>query len=574
MLMTERFIHTAEQGALLAAAEDGDERAFSRLVEPYRRTLEIHCYRMLGSPHDAEDVVQETLLRAWRGLDSFHRRASVHTWLYRIATNACLDELRRRPRRPEPVQPFPDARVEEAASPAYDPAARYAQREGIELALLSAIQHLPGRQRAVLILRDVLGWTAPEAAELLDSTVAAVNSALQRARATIDAQLPATSRTSAGAGQRELLARYVDAWERVDIDGLVALLREDAVMRMPPQRMLRGPEAIGRFFREEAAGGDIGRVAVRPTSANGRPAVAMHVRSPTAHPWVTGSWSSTSMATRSSPSTPSSIRACRGCSAFRSLEPHGCLELVQRRLDPLDHRPGVVHLFAVGHDTHVDVVAVAEDGDVEPHAVDDDRYRERRLQPGAGAVERFARTGDVRDHQVHRRARPAEHVDGRPGAEREHRRRDQAGRVGEVLGGEGAVALLRAAQRFVGALERMQRIGFGGRDRDDHERDPVAEAALLAGRAHRHRDHRYERLVGQLTSPRQPAAQRAGAEGHEHVVHRGVGRVLDCLDPVERERAEREAPVRRDRAVEAGARRLRGRHFENPLVLPRAQRAH
>ena len=274
--MTE---NSTDERCLVAAAQAGDERAFRELVQPYRSALEVHCYRMLGSLDDAEDLVQETLLRAWNGLERFERRASVKTWLYRIATNACLDELERRPRRAEPVQPFPDDRLGQFASPVVDPEARYAMREGVELAFLTAIQHLPGRQRAVLILRDVLGWTAPEAAELLDSTVAAVNSALQRARATIDAQLPATSRTSAGAGQRELLARYVDAWERVDIDGLVALLREDAVMRMPPQRMLRGPEAIGRFFREEAAGGDIGRVAVMPTSANGRPAVAMHVRS-------------------------------------------------------------------------------------------------------------------------------------------------------------------------------------------------------------------------------------------------------------------------------------------------------
>jgi RNA polymerase sigma-70 factor, ECF subfamily len=278
MPTTERVIDAAEQRALLAAAEEGDERAFSRLVEPYRRTLEVHCYRMLGSPHDAEDVVQETLLRAWRGLASFDRRASVHTWLYRIATNACLDEIRRRPRRPEPVQPFPDALVEEAASPVYDPAARYAQREGMELALLNAIQHLPGRQRAVLILRDVLGWTAPEIAELLDSTTAAVNSALQRARATIDLQLPEPAPPVAEATERELLRRYIDVWERDDIDGLVALVREDAVLRMPPRPAVHGASAIARFFREIAAGGDLTRITMEPTRANGRPAVAMHRR--------------------------------------------------------------------------------------------------------------------------------------------------------------------------------------------------------------------------------------------------------------------------------------------------------
>jgi RNA polymerase sigma-70 factor (ECF subfamily) len=267
-----------DERCLVAAAQAGDERAFRQLVEPYRAALEVHCYRMLGSPHDAEDLVQETLLRAWNGLERFERRASVNTWLYRIATNACLDELERRPRRAEPVQPFPDDRLEQAASPVVDPAARYALREGMELAFLTAIQQLPGRQRAVLILRDVLGWTAPEVAELLDSTVAAVNSALQRARATIDGVLPAADPVPAAAAERDLLRRYVDAWERVDIDGLVGLLREDAVMRMPPQPAVHGPAAIARFFREVPAGGDIGRIAVAPTRANGRPAVAMHER--------------------------------------------------------------------------------------------------------------------------------------------------------------------------------------------------------------------------------------------------------------------------------------------------------
>jgi RNA polymerase sigma-70 factor (ECF subfamily) len=261
----------------VAAAQAGDERAFRRLVEPYRAALEVHCYRMLGSPHDAEDVVQETLLRAWAALGRFERRASVSTWLYRIATNACLDELERRPRRPEPVQPFPDERLEQADAPIVDPAARYAMREGIELAFLTAIQQLPGRQRAILILRDVLGWTAPEVAELLDSTVAAVNSALQRARATIDGDLAPVAAVPADS-ERELVRRYVDAWERVDIDGLVSVLREDAVMRMPPQPSVHGPAAIGRFLRGVAGGCGIGRIQVVPTRANGRPALAMHQR--------------------------------------------------------------------------------------------------------------------------------------------------------------------------------------------------------------------------------------------------------------------------------------------------------
>jgi RNA polymerase sigma-70 factor (ECF subfamily) len=253
----------ADERGLLAAAQAGDERAFRALVEPYRRALDVHCYRMLGSVHDAEDVVQETLLRAWSSLERFERRASVRTWLYRIATNACIDELERRPRRPEPsVDPYPDDRMPEA-----DPAAHYAQREGMEIAFLTAIQRLPGRQRAVLILRDVLGWTGAEVADLLDSTGAAVNSALQRARATIEAE---ERSVTPGATQRDLLRRYVDMWERADIDGLVALLREDAVLTMPPGPSVRGSAAIGAFFAKVHPGG-----APSATWANGRPAVIL-----------------------------------------------------------------------------------------------------------------------------------------------------------------------------------------------------------------------------------------------------------------------------------------------------------
>ncbi|MGZ4295722.1 MAG: sigma-70 family RNA polymerase sigma factor [Solirubrobacteraceae bacterium] len=269
---------TTDQRLLLAAAQAGDERAFRELVEPYRHALEVHCYRMLGSVHESEDVVQETLLRAWRALERFEPRAQLQTWLYRIATNACLDELERRPRRPEPIDPFPDLALDETSSPTYDPAARYALREGMELALLRAIQELPGRQRAVLVFRDVLGWTAPEVAELLDSTVASVNSALQRARATIDAQLPTPTLATVGPGERELLGRYVDAFEHDDVDGLVALLREDAMLRMPPQPSVIGAVEVVRFFRERAAGGDLARLRLEPTSANGRPAVAIYRR--------------------------------------------------------------------------------------------------------------------------------------------------------------------------------------------------------------------------------------------------------------------------------------------------------
>jgi RNA polymerase sigma-70 factor (ECF subfamily) len=265
--------NTNEIRYLLARAQAGDERAFRELVEPYRRALEVHCYRMLGSPQDAEDIVQETLLRAWRALERFEPRASVRTWLYRIATNACLDEIERRPKRPEPVEPFPNELLDQAVTPTYDPAARYALREGLELALLTAIQLLPGRQRAVLILRDVLGWTGPEVAALLDSTVASVNSALQRARATIDGALPERAHGSTDDDERELLRRYLEAWTAEDFDGLVALLREDAVLRMPPRPSVVGALAIARFMRDVAAGGDLSRMRLAPTWANGRPAV-------------------------------------------------------------------------------------------------------------------------------------------------------------------------------------------------------------------------------------------------------------------------------------------------------------
>jgi RNA polymerase sigma-70 factor (ECF subfamily) len=271
----------AEERSLLRAAQAGDEHAFGQLVEPYRRALTIHSYRMLGSPHDAEDMVQETLLRAWRNLANYQPRAPLASWLYRIATNACLDELERRPRRPQPVQPHADIPLEDSAAPTYDPAARYALREGLELGLLTAIQQLPGRQRAVLILRDVLGWTSPEVSELLETSIAAVNSALQRARATIEENLPAASSAPAEAAERELLERYVQAFERDDVSGLLAILREDATLRMPPQPPVIGSAAIAAFFRQVAPEGDFTNIHHRATWANGRPAVTIHMRSAT-----------------------------------------------------------------------------------------------------------------------------------------------------------------------------------------------------------------------------------------------------------------------------------------------------
>jgi RNA polymerase sigma-70 factor, ECF subfamily len=256
-----------------------DTTAFRALVEPYRRTLEVHCYRMLGSVHDAEDAAQETLLRAWRSMDRFEGRSSVHTWLYRIATNVCLDELERRPRRAEPVvEPYPDERLDEAEEPLADPAARYAAREGMELAFLTAIQWLPGRQRAVLILRDVLGWSAAEVAALLDTSPAAANSALQRARATIEAADIDASTTPSevdGDEERDLLARYVDAFESYDVAAFVSLLSEDAQFSMPHYDLwLRGPEQVGQWLVGQGFACKGSRLV--PLQANGSPAFAQY----------------------------------------------------------------------------------------------------------------------------------------------------------------------------------------------------------------------------------------------------------------------------------------------------------
>jgi RNA polymerase sigma-70 factor, ECF subfamily len=271
---------SSDQRRLLAAAQAGHEQAFQRLVGPYRRALEVHCYRMLGSAQDAEDLAQETLLRAWRALARFEPRVQFQTWLYRIATNACLDELDRRGRRPELIDPFPDRPAGDAEAPVYDPAARYAIREGMELALVRAIQQLPGRQRPVLIFRDVLGWTAPEVAEVLESTVASVNSALQRARATVDEHLHESAPAALEPDERELLGRYIDAFEHDDVDGLISLLREDAMLRMPPQPSVIGAAAVVSFFRETVARGDLSRMLLTPTRANGRPAVVVQRRVP------------------------------------------------------------------------------------------------------------------------------------------------------------------------------------------------------------------------------------------------------------------------------------------------------
>jgi RNA polymerase sigma-70 factor (ECF subfamily) len=276
------------EASLLAAARAGDEHAFAQLTSPYRRELQVHCYRMLGSLHDAEDLVQETMLRAWRRLGAFERRTSLRRWLYTIATNACLNTLEREPRvvlfptggeaDPPPLarvswlEPYPDSLLPDAS--AGDPQARLDMRESVALAFLAAIQHLPPRQRAMLLLFDVLGWSAAEIAELLETSPAAVNSGLQRARATLDSR--PTPRPSEHEEQ-VLVERFVAAWERVDIDGLVELLREDAVLAMPPEPVwFAGSEAVGEFFATVPAEGDLTRIKLVRTRANLRPAVAAY----------------------------------------------------------------------------------------------------------------------------------------------------------------------------------------------------------------------------------------------------------------------------------------------------------
>jgi RNA polymerase sigma-70 factor, ECF subfamily len=285
-----------------------EESVFAALVERHRRELQVHCYRMLGSFEDSEDLVQETFLRAWRNRESFGSdgRYAFRAWLYRIATNACLDVLRGRPRRvmppevaaagdptvppPPPVdlpwlQPYPDRLLQPVAPAEDEPGAVVVARETIELAFIAAIQHLPPRQRAVLILRDVLGWSAKETASLLDASVASVNSALQRARATLRERLPERRAEWARSAEpseeeRELLRRYVDAHERADADGLAALLREDARLTMPPHPTWYAGRAAILTAMRPAFDSEFGRLRGVLSAANSQPAVAHYLRRP------------------------------------------------------------------------------------------------------------------------------------------------------------------------------------------------------------------------------------------------------------------------------------------------------
>ena len=284
--------------------EDAD---FAARLQRHRREIRVHCYRMLGSLDDSEDLVQETFLRAWRRRDPFvdHGPASFRAWLYKIATNACLDLLRSRSARVMPqqvvpaadpsqppappadlpwLQPYPDSLLEPPASPEEEPGAVVVARETIELAFLAAIQHLPPRQRAVLILRDVLGWSAKDTASLLEVSVAAANSALQRARATMQERLPERSEWSRDSApsekELELLRRYVEAHERADAEGLAVLLREDALLTMPPHpTWFDGREAIMIAMRP-AFTPEFGTLRAVLTAANTQPAVAHYRRAP------------------------------------------------------------------------------------------------------------------------------------------------------------------------------------------------------------------------------------------------------------------------------------------------------
>jgi RNA polymerase sigma-70 factor, ECF subfamily len=291
-----------EQG-LLAAARKGDEEAFGRLIEPYRRELHAHCYRMLGSVPDAEDALQDALLGAWKGLARFEGRSSLRSWLYTITTNACLKAIQRRPKRVLPVDygpasdphdrlgepliesvwvdPYPDEQlfVEDRAE---TPEARYEQRESVELAFIAALQHLPPRQRAVLILRDVLGFSARETAEALDTKPTSVDSVLQRAHKAVDERLPDQTQQAAlgslrDAELREIVDGYMEAWERADVDSMVSMLAEEVTLEMPPNpEWYAGREAVGAFLAAyPLAEGN--RWRVLPTSANGQLAFGHYI---------------------------------------------------------------------------------------------------------------------------------------------------------------------------------------------------------------------------------------------------------------------------------------------------------
>jgi RNA polymerase sigma-70 factor (ECF subfamily) len=294
-------------------APERAHRAFEQAAEPFRRELKVHCYRMVGSVNEAEDLVQETYLRAWRSFDTFDGRGSFRAWLYGIATNVCLDTIasRRRARRVLPdqqgpagavvrmpegapptevawLEPYPDSNLDQILDEAPNPEARYASREAVRLAFVAAIQKLSPRQRAALLLRDVLGWSAAEASSLVGGSTASVNSALQRARETLAKCYPNGRPAAApqpGPAQQKLLSRYLRAWEDHDLDGFVALLKEDATLTMPPwQQWYAGRYAIRQFFA--LAWNTVGGLRLAPTAANGQPAFAVYARASADSQWA------------------------------------------------------------------------------------------------------------------------------------------------------------------------------------------------------------------------------------------------------------------------------------------------
>jgi RNA polymerase sigma-70 factor, ECF subfamily len=284
---------TAQAEAAVAAAQAGDEAAFSGLVERHRRELQLHCYRMLGSFEESEDLTQETFLRAWRKRRGFEGRSTFRAWLYRIATNACLDALAKRPRRVSPesevpwLQPYPDRLLEAIPAPDEEPDAAVVSKETVELAFLVAIQHLSPKQRAVLILRDVLGWSAKDTASLLETSVPSVNSALQRARGTLKRRLPVrrldwAADSGTTAAEQALVQRYVDATERLDTDELRGMLTQDARFSMPPEPgVWVGRDTIVDAWVEGGFGsGEYSDFRLVPTRANMQPAIANYLRRP------------------------------------------------------------------------------------------------------------------------------------------------------------------------------------------------------------------------------------------------------------------------------------------------------
>jgi RNA polymerase sigma-70 factor, ECF subfamily len=264
-----------------------DEQEFVRLTAPHRRQLHVHCYRLLGSLHDADDALQETMLRAWQGIDRYEPRAPLGAWLYRIATNVCLRQLEQRGRRGAEIeqylQPYPDRLLDELPTLEAGPDTAVEVRESIGLAFVAAVQLLPPKQRVVLVLRDVLGWPARDVADLLEDSVAAVNSALQRARERLerlgdDERLALRHAPASADAEASLMRRFVAAWEAVDTDAMLALLRTDALMTMPPDpRRFETAGAIVGFFATVPLGGRLDLIELVPVRANGQPALAAYV---------------------------------------------------------------------------------------------------------------------------------------------------------------------------------------------------------------------------------------------------------------------------------------------------------